>query len=130
MASVDSLLENGVTSTTDPARIFPTSPPDLKKAGVVAPTLSYGIGGAVRARPATSTRPAVMRHRGAADRARAMAYATTLPIPRNPIVIRRAGSALAIRGRAPTIVHGSAIGVTTPSTCRWGPSESIATTPV
>src|SRR5258708_32173263 len=110
MASVDSLLENGVTSTTDPARIFPTSPPDLKKAGVVAPTLSYGIGGAVRARPATSTRPAVMRHRGAADRARAMAYATTIPIPGNPSVIRRPRRALPIRGRAPAIATSNAAG--------------------
>src|SRR5467141_3641175 len=101
MASVDSLLENGVTSRTDPGGILSTPPPGLKKAGTAACWLGYGRegnDGRTAANPATSITPVATRQLGPRLNASRHAQATTMPAPRNAIDMRRPGSALPRRG--------------------------------
>src|SRR6267143_1787282 len=130
MASVDSLLENGVTSRTDPGGILSTPPPDLKNAGTSACWLGYGTegkDGMKAATPATSVAPVATRQVRPRLNASTHAQATTMPAPRKAIDMSRPGSALPRRGSQASAAHGSQIGVTWPSTWRCGPSDSTAT---
>src|SRR5258705_3786691 len=120
MASVDSLLENGVTMTTEPGAIFSTSPPGPKNAGAAAGCVGYGSQGTITiARPATSATVAARRRLSTA-------VAAMMPTPRKAIAIRRDGSALSIKGRYAIAAQGRGMGVTLPLTWRCGPSERTA----
>ncbi len=111
--------------TTAPGLILSTSPPGRKNAGALAGALGYGKDGAIAKRLATSRKPVVYRLAGV--RAKAYALAATMPMPRNAIAIKRAGSALPTRGSCASAAHGSQMGVTLPFTWRCGPSDSAAT---
>jgi hypothetical protein len=65
MASVDWRLENGVTSTTDPAWMLSTDPPGWKNLGAEALVLVAGIAGITETRPATSNAEVPTRQRRA-----------------------------------------------------------------
>src|SRR2546428_10617819 len=93
--------------TTEPGATFSTSPPGPKYAGTVADTLGYGTDGKITARPAMSGTPVAMRQRREPLIATAAIAPTTRATPSHPITIRRAGSALPMRGSFATPAHGS-----------------------